>query len=321
MKQIRLVKVGSSDTGTISNLSSTLNSLQNEFFFSFDSTDVIPISGTSTLSNQVSSDKVEALIHRYAEKNSIRDYVIGICDVPLKDKIVTSSDQKKAVISTKGWEISFSKHSISTVITYGMIDIIFESLGISTPTHDQFMACPMDCCLGEKEPLLAGLKKADFCPDCRSLIYGCVTDGRLKLQQLVSIYKLLDFIAERKTCFVLMPFCNSFDDIYKKCIQATMDSLSWNCTRADEIHQPHEIIDQIWERILRADLIIADLTGRNPNVFYELGYAHALNKSTILLTQNINDVPFDLRHRRLVSYSASKKDQQKLKNELRKYVL
>jgi len=55
------------------------------------------------------------------------------------------------------------------------------------------------------------------------------------------------------------------------------------------------IMQQIWVYILNARVLIAELTGKNPNVFYELGLAHAQGKDVILLTQSINDVPFDLR--------------------------
>ena len=321
MKQIRLVKMGSSDTAVISNLSSTLNSLQAEFSFGFDSTDAIPLQNETRPSKRIDSDQIETLLQRHIDSKSIKEYTIGICDCPFKGQIVTSSDDRKAVISTKGWEINFSNYSILKVVTFGLIDILFESLGIATPTHYESASCPMDYLLGDKDVLLAGIKTADLCKNCRELIIGQVSNGRVSIQQVAAIYKLLDFIAGRKICFVLMPFGGEFDSIYKCCIQVAMTELSWICARADEIHQASEIIDQIWENILRSDLVIADLTGRNPNVFYELGYAHALNKNTILLTKSIEDVPFDLRHRRLVSYLGTSAGYQNLKSELSKYVM
>jgi nucleoside 2-deoxyribosyltransferase len=119
---------------------------------------------------------------------------------------------------------------------------------------------------------------------------------------------------------VLMPFAPTFTPVYKRSIVPTLTGLKWICKRADEILKPSEIIMLIWQEILRADLIIADLTGRNPNVFYELGYAHALHKNTILITQSINDVPFDLRHRQMIQYSASPKGYADLTKTLTKYL-
>jgi hypothetical protein len=61
-------------------------------------------------------------------------------------------------------------------------------------------------------------------------------------------------------------------------------------------------MEQIWEQIRKAKVLLADLTGKNANVFYELGLAHADSKPVVLVTGNLEDVPFDLRHLRVVVY-------------------
>jgi nucleoside 2-deoxyribosyltransferase len=76
--------------------------------------------------------------------------------------------------------------------------------------------------------------------------------------------------------------------------------------RADaDIFGTGKIIDQVWRGINSAKVLIAELTTRNPNVFYELGLAHALNKPVILISSNEGDVPFDLQHIRVVYYDIS----------------
>lgn len=97
-------------------------------------------------------------------------------------------------------------------------------------------------------------------------------------------------------CFVLMPFVDSFDDIYKLGIKEACNEAGAYCERVDEQIFQERILDRIYNQIAKADVIIADLTGKNPNVFYEVGYAHALGKSAILLTQNVDDIPFDFKH-------------------------
>lgn len=97
-------------------------------------------------------------------------------------------------------------------------------------------------------------------------------------------------------CFVLMPFTADFDDIYNYGIKESCKEAGTYCERVDEQIFQETILQRIYNQIDKADLIIADMTGRNPNVFYEVGYAHALNKPTILLTQNADDIPFDLKH-------------------------
>tara|TARA_R110002124_G_scaffold47149_1_gene140661 strand:- start:11388 stop:11741 length:354 start_codon:yes stop_codon:yes gene_type:complete len=74
------------------------------------------------------------------------------------------------------------------------------------------------------------------------------------------------------------------------------------CFRADNIYDNKPIIEDIWKSINEASIIIAELTGRNPNVFYETEIAHTVGKEVILITQNIDDVPFDLRHLRCIVY-------------------
>ncbi len=99
-----------------------------------------------------------------------------------------------------------------------------------------------------------------------------------------------------KNCFVLMPFSEEFDDIYQLGIKSTCNEMKINCERVDEQIFNHSILQQIYNQIENADILIADLTNQNPNVFYEVGYAHGLKKKVILLTKNIQDIPFDLKH-------------------------
>lgn len=100
----------------------------------------------------------------------------------------------------------------------------------------------------------------------------------------------------RAFAFVLMPFDDSFGDIYDVGIKAACRDAGAYCERVDEQIFVESILERVYNQIAKADIIIAEMTGRNPNVFYEVGYAHALNKQVILLTQNSEDIPFDLKH-------------------------
>lgn len=94
--------------------------------------------------------------------------------------------------------------------------------------------------------------------------------------------------------FVLMPFAPELDDTYQLGIRDTCKSLGLHCQRADEQIFDGTILDNVYAQIARADIVVAEMTGRNPNVFYETGYAHALGKQVILLTREAADIPFDL---------------------------
>lgn len=106
-----------------------------------------------------------------------------------------------------------------------------------------------------------------------------------------------------KNAFVIMPFSEDFIDIYQFLIVGGLKDAGYVVKRADDIRSQSNILGDIVEGIVSSDLIVADLTGANPNVYYELGIAHALNKKVILLTQEIDELPFDLRSYRVVAYS------------------
>jgi hypothetical protein len=106
--------------------------------------------------------------------------------------------------------------------------------------------------------------------------------------------------------FVLMPFDPKFDDVYKLGVQQTAKRFGISAERVDEqIFHKENILERIYNQIATADFIIADMTDRNPNVFYETGYAHAKGKTCLLLTSNADDIPFDLKHHRHIIYGNS----------------
>lgn len=104
-------------------------------------------------------------------------------------------------------------------------------------------------------------------------------------------------------CFVMMPFRPQTDELYRSLIKPAVEQHGLVALRADEIFAPGSITEQIRVAIQQARVCVADVSGRNPNVLYEVGIAHTLGKPTVLLTQDVSDVPFDLRAIRLIQYS------------------
>ena len=103
--------------------------------------------------------------------------------------------------------------------------------------------------------------------------------------------------------FVLISFETDFESVYTDLIKAPLEEAGFEVLRADSQLNQQNILRDIIRGIAEADLIVADLTGLNPNVFYELGIAHTLGIPTILLTQNLDELPFDLRAYRANEYS------------------
>jgi len=118
--------------------------------------------------------------------------------------------------------------------------------------------------------------------------------------------------------FVVMPFSDEFKNIYDFSIKEACKETGVSCERLDEQMFQESMLNQIYTQINKSDFIIADMSGRNPNVFYEVGYAHARNKNVILITNDGEDIPFDLKHRQHIIYN--KDDLKSLKKELIKRI-
>jgi hypothetical protein len=101
--------------------------------------------------------------------------------------------------------------------------------------------------------------------------------------------------------FVLMPFEKTLESVYKY-FRKVCDRLDLSIARADDFYHAHAVMDDVWSKIYGCKIVIADCTGRNPNVFYEIGIAHTVGKPVILVTQDLQDIPFDLRHLRHIAY-------------------
>ena len=110
-------------------------------------------------------------------------------------------------------------------------------------------------------------------------------------------------MTSKPTAFVIMPFDEELEPVYTQFIKPVLEDEGFDVERADNIESQQNIIKDILNKIRSSDLIVADLTDLNPNVFYELGLAHAFRKPVLLLTQSIDEVPFDLKSYRLLEYS------------------
>lgn len=107
--------------------------------------------------------------------------------------------------------------------------------------------------------------------------------------------------------FIAMPFDPALDDI-EKAIREACKYAGFTPLRGDDIFQPGVVIDQIFEQILKSECVIGVLTGKNPNVYYEIGIAYGMSKPAILLESKdkLGSLPFDVKHNRVISYKPGK---------------
>lgn len=110
-----------------------------------------------------------------------------------------------------------------------------------------------------------------------------------------------------RKCFVMMPFVPELHYFYLYLKQHIEQHHGLRCERADDQVLTKPLLDKINAFIREADVIIADCSGRNPNVFYELGIAHALGKKVILITRDsVKEAPSDIRHYEFIQYELDK---------------
>jgi hypothetical protein len=128
---------------------------------------------------------------------------------------------------------------------------------------------------------------------------------------------------QRRQCFIIGPYRKWFTKVTKIIFKAATKE-GFKCEISRDLRRPGQIIDQVWQGIRRAEVIIADVTPEtvknkvtkeNPNVYYELGLSHALGKQTIIISQDLDILPFDVRNMRKIPYNRNNLKQ--LEKELR----
>ncbi len=126
------------------------------------------------------------------------------------------------------------------------------------------------------------------------------------------VLRLMNSLRRKQSCFVAMPFSKKHDAVYRM-IKESMKGTFYYCQRLDKKQFNKSIVQKILSEIKQSKLIIFLATDQNPNAFYECGYAVAMNKEVITLTDSYSNLPFDIKDRNAIEYSG---DLQKLKKKL-----
>jgi len=140
-------------------------------------------------------------------------------------------------------------------------------------------------------------------------------DGKVEFSDIT-----IDKTEDKAKAFVIMQFSEPSKSLYEEVIINICKEMNLFVYKADEIYKPGFILNDIIWGILSSEIIIADITPENANVFYELGYAHAFNKPTILLAQRGTPLPFDVSGYRVIFYDDSIKGKREIEEQLRKHL-
>ena len=130
-----------------------------------------------------------------------------------------------------------------------------------------------------------------------------------------SVFNIPTEKVERDLVAVMMPFAAHFNSVHtsitKACIWAGL-----RCKRVDDIWANSTIIQDIFQLICTASIVVVDFSEKNPNVMYETGIAHTIGKHVVPITQSMDDVPFDLKQHRVLKYLPNSEGLLKLETAL-----
>ena len=134
-------------------------------------------------------------------------------------------------------------------------------------------------------------------------------------------FRVPEIAGNEPRIFVVMQFGEPYDSLYKEVIQPVSDNLGFKAFRADDIFRPGVILQDIIRGIVESDVIVAEITPVNANVSYELGYAHALQKPTILLANRQTEkLPFDISGYRVIFYDDTIGGKREIESTLEKHL-
>lgn len=146
--------------------------------------------------------------------------------------------------------------------------------------------------------------------------------GLFCMSQSDIIIKNFNVISEKPKVFMVMQFDDQNNDLYADVVREICTSKEYdlNVVKADEIYGPGIIISDITKSINESKIVIAEITQGNSNVFYEVGYAHALNKPTILIAQKDTKLPFDVSPFRILFYENTIAGKKRVEEGLKKHL-
>ena len=135
------------------------------------------------------------------------------------------------------------------------------------------------------------------------------------------VYNITVKQGSKPSAFVVMQFSKEYNELYDDVIRPVTEKFGYECIRADEYYSGTPILNDIIRSIKESSVVVAEITPDNPNVFYEIGYSHAIGKPTILLCDKVRgNLPFDISGFRTLFYENTIAGKKVVENSLKKYL-
>jgi len=327
--KITVVQLGDLETAKVEHALYLASQLQYPFYFWFDREWRLPLDDKYKLPNGGYDlcGAVERLLKGKKYKKLPRPLIL-ISKEPMGDPDNANEpddfydysqeddyDPLVSIISTHTFRGLPSNRTMESFILMMLATYILSVYG-NLSFHEDLRGCVFDYC-DEDEEVENCFRAGRLCNECEVVIQQRIRRNEISIERVAAALKLLNKAVGRKYCFVVIPFNEKFTPVHQ-IICDVLNGLGWTVKRADEITYPRLITDLIFKEILTSDLVIADLTDLNPNVFYEVGLAHTVGSDLILLTQDTEKIPFDLKNEQTVSYSMERTED--FKENLRRSV-
>ncbi|HEY0321111.1 MAG TPA: hypothetical protein VGC66_09175 [Pyrinomonadaceae bacterium] len=227
--------------------------------------------------------------------------------------IGTKANNHVSIISTYRWEHLPGIRRLQPYLFFEFARFALDWCA-DMAFHDETRGCFFDYC-DDPTDFDYAFQSGPLCNSCEQYLNALLRSGVISIEQIASVRKLFNRAIGKKVCFVVMPFKRELKSIYEM-ISAALSDKHWTVIRADELAHPRRITDTITQAILMSDLVVADITGSNPNVFYELGVAHTVGCDVILLSQD-QAIPFDITTERTIFYKNHPAGRKELINKLK----
>jgi len=181
-------------------------------------------------------------------------------------------------LATLAWELDIAKYEMNrTHWAVKAVDLLPVLVEAGLATNDQLSRLP------------------------KHVAKTAIVGARTHLVVAPTAFNVPNEPTENDLVAVMMPFDAAFAPVYAAIQQSCADA-GLRCLRADDIWQETAIVQDIFSLLFRSHIVVVDFSGRNPNVMYETGIAHTLGRPVIPISQSLDDVPFDLRHHRVLKY-------------------
>jgi hypothetical protein len=221
---------------------------------------------------------------------------VSFCAFVLEETVLVVATNRNvgAVPSQRFFDLEGHRIDLQTALTVARRDLAFEE-----PFGIAFARNVLDLPDEQRHEQARLVAEAHIQDELRN------AERLRSIMSINPVFRGRDFAADARSVFVLSPLSEPFHTLYNSHVRPVVEGLGYTCMRAEDIYANKPTIEEVWKGINEAQIVIADMTDRNPNVFYMVGMAHTVGKQVILLTQWLNDVPFDLRHFCCIFYEQS----------------